>query len=78
MKPIEHTPEEKEFGKALCDRLGLDPNRVLLGYEMERVNSEQVSITLHVLAVLPIVDLQELNEVAKARALPARTIGGSE
>lgn len=59
---------ELEFGRALCDRLGLDPMRVLRGYHLEPLPGEGALVTVEVLQVLTADELRELQAIAKARA----------
>ena len=60
---------ELEFGRALCDRLGLDPNRVLRGYHLEPIgNAGGALVTVEVLQVLTADELRELQATARARA----------
>jgi hypothetical protein len=76
---------ELEFGRALCDRLGLDPNRVLRGYHIEPIGPGEALVTLEVMQVISKDDLRELQAAARARAAAAalaaltkNTFGGTE
>lgn len=74
---------ELEFGKALCDRLGLDPNRVLRGYHLEPLGNGDALITVQVMHIIKKGELQELQAAARGRAAAAalaalKTFGGTE
>lgn len=58
------------LGKLVCDRLGLDPNRVLReGLSIEDVNGTQVMVTLNSFAFLPREEMAELRAIAHHRYL---------
>jgi hypothetical protein len=61
---------ELEFGRALCDRLGLDPMRVLRGYHLEPLTGTAggALVTVEVMQVLTADELRELQAIAKGRA----------
>jgi len=59
---------ELEFGRALCDRLGLDPMRVLRGYHLEPLGGGAALVTVEVMQVLTAQELRELQQIARARA----------
>jgi len=59
---------ELEFGRALCDRLGIDPTRVLRGYHLEPLTGGGALVTLEVMQVLTADELLGLQQAARARA----------
>ena len=58
----------QEFGRLLCDRVGLDPNRVRQDFQVEDVTSKQVMVTLQVATFLPKEELAMLRQIASERA----------
>ncbi len=59
---------EQQLGKALCDRAGLDPNRVMREFDSELISSGEVMVTLQVMTFIPVDELAELEELARQKA----------
>ena len=60
---------QQELGKLLCDRAGLDPNRVLRDFEIDDANGKEAMVTLPSVVFIPTEDLAELRHLAAERAL---------
>lgn len=64
----EMSRRQRELGKALCDRAGLDPNRVPTEYNVQFVNKDAVMVTLQVMTFITLAEYEELRAVADQRA----------
>lgn len=62
------TKTDEEFGKALCDRLGLRQNETLQDWEYERIGSKSVAVKMTVFRVITEEEFNELRAVAVERA----------
>jgi hypothetical protein len=58
---------EREFGKMLCDRLGYDPNRIAVGYNIETVSASRAVVRLATIDFMDRGDLMELRQAARDR-----------
>lgn len=67
-KAVEERPEDRELGKALCDRLGLDHNTTLREWKATRVGNENVAVSMTTMVIMPLEDYNELRAVAEQRA----------
>lgn len=56
-----------EFGRALCDRLGLDPARTIRDYELRRVNGKTYCVSLTVFQMLSMEDVREIEHTVAKR-----------
>lgn len=59
---------ERELGKALCDRAGIDPLRALSEYHLQFINKSEVMVTLQVMTVITVDEFKELRDAADRRA----------
>jgi len=62
------TRADEEFGKALCDRLGLRHNDTLEEWTAESVGTQSVVVKMTVFKVLSEDEFNELRSVAEKRA----------
>lgn len=63
----EQTPEDVEFGKALCDRMGLVHGTTLREWKAQRVNDTMVSVTMTTMVMMSREEFEELRKVATKR-----------
>jgi hypothetical protein len=59
---------QRELGKALCDRAGLDPNRVPREYNIQFINKREVMVTLQVMTIITVDEFADIRAVAQERA----------
>lgn len=62
------TDIDREFGKALCDRLGLRLNDTLTEWQAESFGKQQVMVTMTVVKCMSEEEFNELRAVAVTRA----------
>jgi len=68
MKVTKPTRTDEEFGKALCDRLGLRHNDTLAEWEAESVGTKNVAVKMTTFKILTEEEFNELRAVAAKRA----------
>lgn len=68
MKIANPTTTDEEFGKALCDRLGLRLNDTLAEWSAESVGTRSVAVKMTTFKVLSEDEFNELRAVAVERA----------
>jgi hypothetical protein len=61
-------PEDVEFGKALCDRLGLNHDTTLRDWEAKPTGTDHVAVSLVTMVIMPLDEYNELRAVAAQRA----------
>lgn len=64
----EMTKADREFGKALCDRLGLAHNDTLAEWSTESCGNGEVMVTMTVFKFIFEDEFNELRRVAERRA----------
>ena len=68
MKVTKPTKTDEEFGKALCDRLGLRHNDTLAEWEAESVGTTSVAVKMTTFKIMSEDEFNELHAVAVKRA----------
>lgn len=58
----------REFGKAVCDRLGLPHGLVMRDWKASSVGRKEVMVEMMVIKVMPAEEYNELWDVARRRA----------
>lgn len=61
---------DREFGKALCDRLGLRLNDTLTEWQAESFGKQHVMVTMTIVRCMSEDEFNELRRVAERRATP--------
>jgi hypothetical protein len=68
MARMKLTRFDEEFGKAVCDRLGLPHDMTLRDWTAEAVGHQSVFVKMEVFKVLTEAEMSELRAVAEHRA----------
>jgi hypothetical protein len=67
---VKLTKTDEEFGKAICDRLGLRHDDTLEEWTYERVGTKSVAVKMTVFRVISEDEFNDLRAVAVERAKP--------
>lgn len=68
MRILKPTKTDEEFGKALCDRLGLRHDDTLAEWSAESFGTQSVAVKMTTFKVMSEVEFNELRIVAAKRA----------